>query len=511
MEELKTQGCLGNPEILDVRPPFSNFDFVEDRFGGECVPIRRIFSQARMGGFSTLVIEEIPSVGLSKEDDTDLIEAGLKPINRPLYRLTFFKSIFANAVDIQNQSNEDFLGYAILKAVPTGNRFRWIVFESVTNPARHDNNFYHATREYKVSSHNKIFSIKGNIYCQQNDLTNVCAHVALRTCISMVEGFNDFSYREMNRILKAKGFPHGVGEPLSIVQIKTVLDSLGIKYSDQWYPLTGEQPNVPFQKYLYASVESGYPALLGFTFGGASGHIIPVIGHTFNEDTWVPNAETSYFTIGKDTRYVPSELWVSSYICHDDNFGSHFCLPRQYMSKNSELFVIAIKPKQVKYDAINAEAIAVDYLYSIAVNMIPNEVNRWLRRLREAILIKSGWVVLRTIFMSGKEYIDHLRGSKGWQDEIIDPKVLDVLENGLKGYYWVVEISLPELFPANRRKLGEIVLNAEVELSKELDLSTYVLARLPGQFYFFGLDENSKIFVQKRDCGIKTHSRVFSE
>jgi hypothetical protein len=70
---------------------------------------------------------------------------------------------------------------------------------------------------------------------------------------------------------------------------------------------------------------------------------------------------------------------------------------------------------------------------------------------------------------------------------------------------------LPELFPANRRKLGEIVLNAQVELSKELDLSTYVFARLPGQFYFLGLDENSKIFVQKRDCGIKTHSKVFSD
>jgi hypothetical protein len=50
---------------------------------------------------------------------------------------------------------------------------------------------------------------------------------------------------------------------------------------------------------LYGSVESGYPALVVFDAGnGNQKHVIPIIGHTFNEDTWVPRADLAYFSVG---------------------------------------------------------------------------------------------------------------------------------------------------------------------------------------------------------------------
>ena len=62
---------------------------------------------------------------------------------------------------------------------------------------------------------------------------------------------------------------------------------------------------LPYQKFLYAGIESGGGALLGFKFGGpgAKGekHLIPFFGHTFNKDIWVSNADPAYFHVGEQT------------------------------------------------------------------------------------------------------------------------------------------------------------------------------------------------------------------
>jgi len=51
--------------------------------------------------------------------------------------------------------------------------------------------------------------------------------------------------------------------------------------------------------------------------------------------------------------------------------------------------------------------------------------------------------------------------------------------------FWMVEVSVPEVFPTNKRKLGEILLDASKPLSPETDGRSFVLARLPGAFVFF--------------------------
>ncbi|MBI2447346.1 MAG: hypothetical protein HYV48_02275, partial [Candidatus Omnitrophica bacterium] len=77
MSDLRTTPALNIPQIIDVKPPFSNFSFIEANFGN-LDSIHRIFSQARILGFKTLIVENIESVGFSKEDDLDLQAAGIK-------------------------------------------------------------------------------------------------------------------------------------------------------------------------------------------------------------------------------------------------------------------------------------------------------------------------------------------------------------------------------------------------------------------------------------------------
>lgn len=312
---LRTVRPLGPPRVFLSKRPFSNFTFRDTHFPN-CIPLGRILSQARRLDFKSLVMEKVPSTGFAKSDDFELKKANAGFVRSELYRLTFFKRAFQSVSGIRRCRKDDFLGYAILK----GNHFasgdvRWVIFESIVLPPRHDNNYLHAKRTYPIRSDTRLFKIRGNLYCQQNGVTNVCAHVALRTIIASITKKNDISYRKMNYRLEKAGLPHQPGGTLSTEQIKSVLEQEKVGV----YEISQKQSGaIPYQKYLYGSIEMGYPALLGFLFkdtsNQVSGHIIPVIGHTFNEDTWVPNAESSYFTIGRDTRYVPSEAWVSTYV-----------------------------------------------------------------------------------------------------------------------------------------------------------------------------------------------------
>jgi hypothetical protein len=129
------------------------------------------------------------------------------------------------------------------------------------------------------------------------------------------------SYRQMNQLL---GFDQVMKktEGLNLQQMVKVLEAAGAKCFQADY----SKPNAaapPFQKYLYGSIESGYPAIIifGTTAEDGSLHAIPIFGHTFNQDTWVPNAEGSYFKVGEGTKYIPSESWLSMFVAHDDNWG----------------------------------------------------------------------------------------------------------------------------------------------------------------------------------------------
>jgi hypothetical protein len=61
---------------------------------------------------------------------------------------------------------------------------------------------------------------------------------------------------------------------------------------------------------------------------------------------------------------------------------------------------------------------------------------------------------------------------------------LDAFRTYLSSHLWVVEISLPELFPINRRKLGEIVLDATFPPKANRDYKTFQFARFPGSYFF---------------------------
>ena len=221
-------------------------------------------------------------------------------------------------------------------------------------------------------------------------------------------------------------------------------------------------------------MESGCPALLGFELetsvlsaGYPGRHIIPVIGHTLNEDAWVPDAQRIYF--GHDKGYFPSENWLSSYVIHDDNCGPYYCLPRNYLKKENLRLLLGLCRCKSQVTAVEAEAIAFSIASSIASG-IPSTGQHWYDRF--AVFGRCGLLVLRTLLVRKAEYLGHLHLVSDWEGNHLEPEIQLQINQLLPDWLWLTELSAPELFSGSRRKFGDIILST--------DSSDLLMARLPG-------------------------------
>jgi len=362
----------------------------------------------------------------------------------------------------------------------------WYVFEPVIVKYPHKHNCVPGAADFRVRIGDNDFTVTGVLYCQQNGLNKACAQVALRSLLATRDPSADLSYRQINQWAGqgTPGFEPWKG--LSVPEIRRVLMACNVSFLDIDYrSMTAKEREQlpPYQKLVYAGIESGGGALLGFRLSGEGlteevRHIIPLFGHTFNQDAWVPRAEVAYFHIGEKTRYLPSESWVSSFIGHDDNFASNFCVPRLYIGSDQADYVAELFRDDCAYSGAVAEAVAVDYLYSLLPELARASLP-WLRRLVDYVQRQE--VVLRAISVTADEYVRHWKGLRDWEGASENEALCDALTPYLPARLWMVEISVPELFPANLHKVGEIVLDAVQKVSPERDLRLFVFARVPGQ------------------------------
>ena len=506
-------------EFLSSSRPFSNFDFVEDRFGG-IWPLRRILSQVRMHRGETITVERLQDAADLAEEDADLQQLcpAYNPANSDAWRLSFFRGTVSGARSLSRISPDRFLGYAIVKhyvVPPTpivcpGGQDKFRVYESVVKGSRHENNYIRGSPTWACRIAGREMQIKGYLYAQQNGITNSCAHVAVRTAATRFRGA-DLSYRTMNQWVRefrtAAGLPlMNPGDGLSSDEICHILRQVGAETFVGDY--TGKTtPKVPYERHLYGAIESGFPAILFFETEeqGASGvtacHTVPVFGHTFNEDAWVPDANLFYFPMRKATRALSSGTWVSMFVGHDDNAGSNYCIPQNYIEpirmctdgqgnrfrckqqRGGVAYAIGSLPNEIKVDPIEAEAIGADYLFPI-LKQVPAQFKGWTERWQKRLEWYYAWqlLVLRTILVKGAQYVTHLGAVRGWKGKALPKWLLDGFGPVADDWFWMVELSVPELFCANRRKIGEILIRADMDAGTRRDFKNFLCARLPGCF-----------------------------
>jgi hypothetical protein len=515
----RTTPAVGDIEFLSSARPFSNFDFVEDRFGG-IWPLRRILSQARMHGGGTIVIERLRVAEDLSEENADLRQlcSSFDPSSSIAWRLSFLRGIVANTKALMRMPPNDFLGYAIVKkdevpptpdVCPEGCQ-RPRIYESVISGSLHENNYVRGSPTWRCRVAGREFSINGYIYAQQNGITNSCAHVAARTAATRFIR-SDLPYRLMNQWVDAFRVANNLPRPfpgrgLSNLEICHVLGCAGANTFVGDYTGATSAP-VPYQRYLYGSVESGFPAILFFETqeqdadGEIASHAIPIFGHTFNEDTWVPDANLRYFPMRKATKALSSDTWVSMFVGHDDNAGSNYCIPQNYMEatrmcvdehgnllrcrqqKGGVAYAIGSLPRKIKVNPIVAEAIGADYLLAV-LNEVPSHFPGWQERWQKRLAAyhENQLLVLRTVLINGSQYKSHLDAVRGWNRKRYPKWLINAFKSVAADWFWMVELSVPELFSANRRKIGEILIRADLDAGVQRDFKNFFCARLPGCF-----------------------------
>lgn len=482
--------------FISIQPflqPFSSFDWVERTCDGSPA-IHRCFSLARSFDCQSFIVESIPPVGLIADENQEICNLGIPFSNGELLRVSFWRQTVGLLDNFLPQDPESLIGFAILKqdivdAGGTPNK-QWHVFDAVFRKYEHRHNCVPSEIKYTIRVGETTYRIPGIMYCQQNELNKACAQVALRSLLSRLVPEGDISYSAMNDIARC----HGVSDfdpsnGLNVMQIRGILRHYQINFRDVDYREAAladseVRQTQPYQKYLYSGIESGCGALLGFSMSGPDAkdenHIIPFYGHTFNKDTWVPDAEASYFDIGGGLGYIPSESWTSSFIGHDDNFGANFCIPRLYIRPDQAQYVVEILKTGATYGGMLAEAQASQLLYSICGRLQPQ--SSWQQRLFQHAIKQK--VVLRAVCVDNEVYLRHMQAMQDWNGNKEDPALIGVLDSYLPKKLWVVEISLPHLFPANERKIGEIILDAGIlpDQNETTGYGVFVLARFPEQF-----------------------------
>jgi len=199
--------CTGDVSWYDARfdGGHSNFRFVSEHYDS-CNVIRRIFSCARKMEFNSFCVENVlPSTTLLQKENESLQLRNCGFPQSDVQRVSFFQTNIADA----RQGNilpEEYIGYVVIKKDVYSNlQSRFYVYESVLatlapHRCAHVNTFLRCNRQYRVQYEFGEFDVVGSLYSQQNDLTFVCAHVALRSVLSLLLDNGDISYENINQL-----------------------------------------------------------------------------------------------------------------------------------------------------------------------------------------------------------------------------------------------------------------------------------------------------------------------
>lgn len=503
---------IGKPKILTTQHPFSFYQFSENYYNSQ--PLKRIFSVMRKLNVSSLVQETIrPDYEFLQEIEALEKRLSAKVVKNKLIRITFF-NIDIKKYGIDKADNHNCLGSVIFRIsfLENGDPIHNI-YEAVIKHRRIVNNYIHCFSKYQIKCLDKPFSIRASYFCQQNTKTNVCAHASLKMISHNLKKLNikPLNYEEINRILKIDHTSPltnmGEGRGLSVKQIAEILKNTGLEIRGHSY----EEKKIPpyeYQQLIYSSIESGFPALLAFHTTNGGAHIVPVIGHTFNDDNWLPKAEKKYFHLG-GIKYLRSTDWINNFIIHDDNYGIYFCLPSKYFNTKNLIAIFQVFPKGCKEAPIDIELRAHVFL-ELFINKITEKrmlkksaiQNYWFNKLCE--LTKSNNIVMRTFLIKKAEYIKSLQ-NKDIDGLNLEAPYINYLKTNLPTFFWISEISFPELFPTNRRKIADIIIDPSKELNKDDILEPLLFLKVPG---LLALRKSVKIFIYQTQS--KSHTPLIA-
>lgn len=357
------------------------------------------------------------------------------------------------------------------------------------------NNYLHIINTFNCevdTGNNEIkkFKITGTFFCQQNSVTSVCAHAALCMTLNNV-GKDIITPEDINKDIGIDHIDKKIGPQnrgLSQEDIVKVLKDYGLAYT--WTNFF-ENPNIEYNEYIYRYIEGRCPALLVFSTDTEL-HVVPILGHTLNTDIWRPEAETAYTDQIDRLHYKSTASWVDHFIIHDDNFGPYFCMPidalkRITLPKHDRTFrsylAVIITPPELKTPAWEAEwaSVIITKLYLQKIIDIGAQLDDWSERIVKTESVRRPRpIVVRTLVVDKDEYIKNL-DEKDFEGNIFTESDKKSLTKNLPDLFWLSEITLPDLYTANKSKIVDFFYECDKPpLSNDTDIyKRWIQIRFP--------------------------------
>ena len=513
---------VSQPRLIPCGPTTAHsffFDLTEAKWDGNR-PLHRLCSLMRKMKVQAYTEEELrPNPEIEEESSAAATRCG-GTVRTTATRYSFFRNNPPSG-NWHDLSESDLLGYAVIlrQDLPDGSH-RSFVLESVVLPptivrgttgagfsAEPVSNYYaHCIRECQTAlgtpDDHKLFKVRGSFFCQQNALTHVCAHAALRMCINSSPTFrlpkltnrqiNDFLGIDHSDQAPGTGRPRRVGSyggdrngGLGTSDIITVLQQLGLQCQ---FAIFTQNTSVQYEAFIYPLIESRVPVILGIEKPDVA-HVITVVGHTLNTDRWEAQARLGYGAL-PISPYISSSAWADHFIINDDNFGMYVTLPSDMVRNflvprfNPNLhaaMAIGIVPGGVTISGYEVEEKAAIQADRIIAKTVPTAENRWLAHLRgSAGNQPKPNIVCRTLLVEKAEYVSQIATATDSDGQKVGEQQISRLNSILPSLLWITEISLPDLYTANKHKLGDIVTKAATTKDEYLRGTNIIFAWLPG-------------------------------
>ncbi|RJP75002.1 MAG: hypothetical protein C4522_22070 [Desulfobacteraceae bacterium] len=467
-------------------------------------------------------------------------------ISKKCYRISFFNEIITDEKSLCNKTDSNLLAYCILhrdkyRKGEEVKRNQYVTESTISVRERRRNFYLSGNQITNATIAGKNFQIKGHYFSQQNDITNCCSQASIKMAL---RGFyreltaeqinkligNDHKKNKGNRGLNPTEFKSAISK-LEKIEVE-VFDGLMI---GPW----------EFAKIIYHAVESRFPVILLFSHPKEKkgnpdkwkieGHATALIGHTFNNSNWWSYGWISYFSSLKPTfKYLPSVLWCDNFVIQDDNMGPYYRIPVSSLRVTNisskfppwaKLAVKAIKKDFLRYiipfsywpvyalimspaksvdlrNCIQIENYALEHLFQYINKSVLSTIYEptWNRQFSELLIyfMNEKMLVARTFAIRKCEYIDYF--GEAYRNENME-EILTSLEIHLKSeYIWLTEISVPELFWVNKKKIGDIVCEPYKFPEQKKQLVKFI--RIPSHYCFFFED-----FTIERDSFKERDSR----
>jgi hypothetical protein len=494
----------------------SLFDFVqvhclsEEAGTSHNIAVHRLCSLMRKMNVQGAVVETLTVDHPVVCEECEAINRRLRhDVDKKLYRITFLAKQLSNLNDLQSFNDDEFLAVAYIINFEKPH-FGWIsyLFQAVvTVPSMSRgvgprlpllNNYLHAFRPYQgevILSDNERaqFNVSGTYFFQQNGMTSVCAHASLCMVLNNMNiSAEAITPEDINKIIGVDHDTNTVGAEgnklFTDAEIEQVLDRYGLTFELLDF---FESPNIDYDDYLYKYVESKCPSLLVFRTGYTTpSHVVPILGHTLNTDMWRPEAEKLYSPPAPSRIDVKksTSAWVDHFIIHDDNFGMYLCLPvdslkRVTLPKHDPTFraqyAVVIKPSEVKTPPREAENASVIILLELLNFMVKSgfPLDVWSHRVSNRVM-GGRQLAVRTLLVSREEYAKSME-NKDFEGNVFSNSEKEELVKCLPDRFWLTEITLPELYTANKTKIVDFCYVSGEKADKDKLSERWIQIRFP--------------------------------